>query len=277
MVPSMLFSRFATNQQTVKAETGYEQDVLETVYQNNFVGLSPVHVYNVYKHIHMYPHTRQLQTVMGISQANLSRHIYPMLEAMAQRINEIDYNDRLSPYNHVVHFPTRVTALVDTYVVHVSIPNNTKLARVLYNPKYSGCVLKWQVAVDFCGNYVLLTGPHVAYDGHIFSNTIANHPMYPWELWLGDGHYIGLPNVASPFRNDHVLSQEELRYNIIHSFYRSRVEQAIRRIKVHSMFQVTYRGSWEVLSWAMKVIVHTTNVENQLRPKYALVGPWPHI
>jgi len=162
-------------------------------------------------------------------------------------------------------------------VVQIAIPTNSRLARALYNPKYGGCVLKWQVAVDLCGNYLLLTGPHVAYDGHIFTNTSTRHPMYPWELWLGDGHYIGLPNVASPFRKDHVLSTDELRYNIIHSFYRSRVEHAVRRIKIHAMFQSKYRGSWEALSWAMKVIGHTTNVENRLRPKYALVGPWTHI
>jgi len=101
--------------------------------------------------------------------------------------------------------------------------------------------------------------------------------MYTWELWLGDGHYIGLPNVASPFRKDHTLTPDELRYNIIHSFYRSRVEHAVQRIKIHDMLTDTYRGSWEVLTWAMKVIVHTTNVENRICPKYALVGPWPHV
>jgi len=117
---------------------------------------------------------------------------------------------------------------------------------------------------DFVGHYILLTGPHVAYDGHIFVNTIVHHPMYLWELWLGDGHYIGLPNVVTPFRKDHILTLDEFKFNIIHSYYRSRVEHSIHRIKVHAMFSGVYRGSWEVLIDAMKVVVHTTNVENKL-------------
>jgi len=205
-----MFSRFARTQTTIKEDTGFHQDVLEAVYQKNFVGLSPLQVYNVYKYIHLYPKTRQYPTVMGCSKTSLIRHLHPTLEAMANQIQEIDYTDSLSPYNHVVHFPTRVTALVDTFVVYVASPVDSKIARVLFNPKYSGCVLKWQIAVDFCGNYLLLTGPHVSYDGHIFLNTDTCHPMYTWELWLGDSHYIGLPNVASPFWKDHTLTPDEL-------------------------------------------------------------------
>jgi len=150
------------------------------------------------------------------------------------------------------------------------------LSRALYNPKYADYVLKWQVAIDFLGNYLLLTGPHVLYDGHVFVNTADLHPMYNWEIWLADGHYIGIPGVLTPFRKDHILTNEEFTYNIIHSFYRSRVEHAIRRIKYHNMFSQVYRGSWQVLDWAMKVIVHTTNVESRTRPKYCFVGPWMH-
>jgi len=122
----------------------------------------------------------------------------------------------------------------------------------------------------------MLTGPHVLYDGHIFYNTLNQHQMFDWELWLGDGHYIGVPQLLAPFRRDHNLSNHEIAYNAIHAFYRARVEQCIRRIKIHSMFTNEYRGSWEVLYWSMKIIVHTTNVEQRFRPKYALVGPWLH-
>jgi len=244
--------------------------------KKNFLSLPPWHVYLVYQYLHMYPKIRQCKTIFGISASSFKEIFYPTIEAMATRINELDYILRLSPYNHVYHYPSRVTAIVDTYVVHVSCPSQGRLARALYNPKYGGFVLKWQVVVDFLGNFLLVTGPHVAYDGHIFNYTTNLHPMYPWELWLGDGHYIGLPTVISPYRRDHPLTEGEVKYNLIHSFYRSRVEQSIHRIKFHNIFSNVYRGSWEVLDWAMKIVVHTTQVENRLRPKYALFGPWYH-
>jgi len=261
---------------SVKEETGFEEDVLIEVYHRNFLHIPPRYVYLVYKFIHLYPKIRQSATVLGVSSTSFKRIFYSTLEEMAKRINELDYSIRLSPYNHTIHFPSRVTAIVDTYVIHVSTPIQSILSRSLYNPKYSGFVLKWQVVTDLLGNYILLTGPHVIYDGHIFTHTMEIHPIYGWELWLGDGHYIGLPNVLSPIRRDHVLTNSKLVYNTILSFYRSRIEQSIRRIKIHSMFSVVYRGSWEVLDWSMKVIVHTTNVEVRLRPKYAYVGPWLH-
>jgi len=76
-------------------------------------------------------------------------------------------------------------------------------------------VLKWQLSVDLLGNYLILTGPHVLYDGHIFQNTMDQHPLFPWELWLADGHYIGIPQVLTPFRRDHPLTAEEFTYNLI--------------------------------------------------------------
>lgn len=195
---------------------------------------------------------------------------------MAHCINELDYSLRLSPYNHCIHFPIRVTGIVDTFVVHISNPIEYRVAKSLFNPKYGGFVLKWQVIVDFIGNYLFLSGPHVLYDGIIFERTLMDHPMNPWELLLGDGHYIKLDQVLTPFRRHHVLSKQEIIFNSILSFYRARVEHCIRRVKAHSMFDQVYRGSWEVIDWAIKVIVHTTNVECRFRPKYAFVGPWWH-
>jgi len=176
-----------------KAETGFEPDILEAIYYRNFHEIPPHHVYLVYKFIHLYPRTRQ-------STSSFNNIFYNTLERMANQIDEIDYALRLSPYNHVLHFPYRVTAIVDTFIVFVSTPVNHIMARVLYNPKYAGCVLKWQV--DFLGHILVLTGPHVAYDGHIFVGTGVDHLMYDWELWLGDGHYIGIDNILSPYRND---------------------------------------------------------------------------
>jgi len=269
-----MFSAFSSS--SVKEETGYHEDVLLEIYGRNFIGINPHHVYLVYKYIHLYPKNRQASTVLGVSTTTFKRIFYTTAEIMAQRINELDYDLRLSPFNHCIHFPTRVTAMVDTFVIHVSNPVEYRLAKTLYNPKYSGFVLKWQIIVDFLGNYLYMSGPHVLYDGHIFTNTIDQHAMFHWELVLGDGHYIGLDHVLAPFKRDHPLSNAELIYNTIHSFYRSRVEHAIRRIKNHLMFNSVFRGSWDVLEWSIKISVHTTQMENRFRPKYAYVGTWLH-
>jgi len=269
-----MFSIYAKS--SIKEETGFFEDILVEVYARNFNHLNPKYVYMVYKYIHMYPKLRQSSTVMGMSGSQFKSIFYTTLEQMCDSINELDYDIRLSPYNHCIHYPTRVTAIVDTYAIKIANPVDFPLSRALYNPKYSSHVLKWQLVVDLLGNFLVLTGPHVLYDGHIFQRTMNEHPLYYWELWLGDGHYIGLPQVLTPFRRDHPLSYSELGYNVIHSFYRSRVEQSIRRIRIHSMFNQVFRGSWNVLDWSMKVIVHTTAVENRFRPKYAYCGPWLH-
>jgi len=149
----------------VKEETGFEDDVLILVYQRNFTHLNPRHVYLVYKYVHMYPKYRQAYTIFGISPTSFHRLFYETTEDMANCIDELDYSIRLAPFNHCIHFPTRVT---DTIVVHISNPVQYCLAKALYNPKYAGFELKWQVVVDLLGNYLLLTGPHVVYDGHIY-------------------------------------------------------------------------------------------------------------
>ena len=150
------------------------------------------------------------------------------------------------------------------------------MSSALWNGKYNGCVLKFQIGIDFLGRIILFTGPHLAYDGHIWLDTALEHPMLRWELFLGDGHYTGLPDVLWPYRKDHPLTLSETLYNAIHSFYCARVEHVIRCVKFHGMFSTTYTGSWEVLTWALKVIVHTTNVEAHQFLKYLPVGPWSH-
>lgn len=200
---------------TIKEETGFEEDVLIEVYGRNFKHMNPKHVYLVYKYIHLYPKNRQTSAVLDICTTQFKEIFYKTLEGMSASIDELDYDIRLSPFNHCIHFPTRVTAMVDTFVVHVATPLKYSVAKTLWNPKYGGTVLKWQVVVDFLGNYLLLTGHHVLYDGIIFQNTINSYHRYDWELWLGDGHYIGLAQLLTPYRRDHPLTEAELVFNTI--------------------------------------------------------------
>lgn len=70
---------------------------------------------------------------------------------LGENMNEIYWNNRLSPYNHVPHFPFFVTGCVDTYPVRVLQPQNSFLRRSLYNPKYGATVVKVESVVDFMG------------------------------------------------------------------------------------------------------------------------------
>jgi len=76
-----MFSIFSKS--SVKAETGFEEDVLLSVYEKNFLSLPPWHVYLVYQYLHMYPKIRQCKTIFGISASSFKEIFYPTIEAMA--------------------------------------------------------------------------------------------------------------------------------------------------------------------------------------------------
>lgn len=63
--------------------------------------------------------------------------------------------------------------MVNTFLVQVSQPEDSVLARALYNPKYGACVYKFQCVVDFLGRIILFTRPHlgIMYDGNIWNVT----------------------------------------------------------------------------------------------------------
>jgi hypothetical protein len=84
-------------QSTVKEETGFSEDVLNEVVKRNFSHINPRNGYMVYKYIHIF-----------------KRIFYDTAKEMARCVNELDYMIRLSPFNHVVHFPTRVTGCLYT-------------------------------------------------------------------------------------------------------------------------------------------------------------------
>ena len=134
--------------------------------------------------------TKYVTYVIVIEMVFIPLKVFPALCYLAKVINEIFWEDRLSPYNHTPHFPFWFTGIVDTFPLHVLQPHNSTLRRALFNPKYGGCVYKGQLGINFLGAIVLCTGPHLGlcYDGHIWQRTGA--PLLePWEWWLGDGAY----------------------------------------------------------------------------------------
>ena len=68
-------------------------------------------------------------------------------------VDEIWWEERLSPYNHNPHFPYFVTHFTDGMPI-CSVGGD--LSDVLFNPKYTGHVYKITVAVDNLGNVVCI-------------------------------------------------------------------------------------------------------------------------
>jgi hypothetical protein len=145
----------------------------------------------IYVYIHKAPQTNWPEAFKLGSFGMARNHWQPMwdvADALAAIIDEINYSDRLHPYNHVGRpFKYFVTALVDTFPVYVPAPGSFSMRRLLFQPKYDACVLKI-LGVTFMGNIVLWTGPHlgVTSDKTIWENTWAWHPFQSWEWWLGD-------------------------------------------------------------------------------------------
>lgn len=96
------------------------------------------------------------------------------------------------------------TGIVDTYPIYVSQPRSHKIAKLLFNPKYGSCVVKFIMAIDFLGlgvicqyytyqqgRIIFWDGPFLGltYDGHIWLATSRLHPFLPDELFMGGISY----------------------------------------------------------------------------------------
>lgn len=215
-------------------------------------------------------------------------------------MNEINWNDRLSPYNHSPHFPHLFTGVVDTFPLRVLCPQHKALRGALYNPKYKQCVYKAQLGIDFLGRLILCTSPHLGlcYDGHIWART-AKPYLLPWEWWIGDGAYpklniifplilllfyliidiyISQTQMLSPYRHPPHgnLTNDEEFVNMVIAHYRARVEHTNHLFERHGIFRGTFRGGIGLLSDAFYVIAHTTNIELCCHLRYPPFGPWDH-
>ena len=164
---------------------------------------------------------------------------------------------RYHPYNHAPFFKYFVTGLVDVFPVYVPAPTRYSLAKLLFQPKYNHCVFKIQLGVNFLGEIILWTGPHlgVVSDITIWEATWADHPFQSWELWLADLGYVGGRGLMTKFkryaglpltrnqqatRPTHVCVRLPLTspacapqlFNNVHEHVRNRIENVIARIKV---------------------------------------------
>lgn len=197
----------------VKAETGFSPDTLDVLWDKYEEHLPKrrrdqnarrMYFYFVFRYLHFYPTWEQAATVLwtpdlvaqkgcGISARTLHNNVLTYLAALALVIDEVRWEDRLDPYNHVQLLPTRFTCIVDTGPVFVAESMDGSTASLTFQPKYKENCFKMQVVISLTGQIVLYTGLHwgVTPDNLIWRWTTDDHPLLPHELVLGDGIYEG--------------------------------------------------------------------------------------
>ena len=115
---------------SVLSDTGLEEedlDLLWSKYNVHFPRLPSdsddkiaSYFYLLCVYIHTYPRTRCLSRHLWtprygpISKSTFYRRVVPLALALADRLDEVHWINRLNPYNHVIDFPYRFTAIVGT-------------------------------------------------------------------------------------------------------------------------------------------------------------------
>ncbi len=63
--------------------------------------------------------------------------IVPTIYAMQAVFDEIEWDARLDPHNHVPHFPFSITAITDTFPVFIEAPLDPFLNGLFWGAKYN--------------------------------------------------------------------------------------------------------------------------------------------
>ncbi len=157
---------FENLQGSSQYQTGYSSKVLAYLYEKYFASnfkILPKYFYVALVWIKIYTKWRQEVSIAGVklNGYTIEHYLIPALEIMYAVFDEIKWEDRLDPFNHAVHFPTRVTFMVDTYPVVVLEPVDSLYASCLYSGKYKATVFKFQACFDFLGRLIFFSGPHL--------------------------------------------------------------------------------------------------------------------
>ena len=79
----------------------------------------------------MYPNRSQSKSSLECTCHWLNYKIIPAISYLAQVMNEIHWEDRLSPYNHTPHFPLWFVGAVDTFPLRVLQPDSSCLQKAM--------------------------------------------------------------------------------------------------------------------------------------------------
>ena len=223
----------------------------------------------------------------GISKRTIYNEVYPIGDALAMLIDEVNTNDRYDPYNHAPYFRTAYTAVVDTFPIYVTGCGEFANAQLLWQPKYKLYCYKVQVGISFLGNIVLWTGLHFGNtaDITIWETTWGEHAFQPGERWLGDLGYMGAFGILTKYKRRKrrrrggarpALTVPQRVFNNVHEHVRNRCENVISKVKNHAFLRNVWTGSFETLASMVKVTGHVTAYELRQFQRFASFGPWPH-
>lgn len=292
------FEIFATRG-GVKGETGYSDDVVQELWRKHGGSMpeaprgsdkGPAYFFAALKFIHLCPQPSKTGSLLFtphtgfISSSTFDRQIAPRLIILGMVIDEIDWAQRHDPYNHTPHFKYFCVGALDTFPVTISEPSDSRVAARYYQPKYGCCVIKVQIIVDFNGNIIYLSMPHLGVTGDARIWRHCRPTFCLNEYVLADGAYRSCAHCLVPYRQDMAggMGPGEEAVNDIIQFYRARVEHIIGVVQNHAFFREKSRMSMDLIQACTKISVHATALQLRKRHAFALryphtvVGPHPH-
>lgn len=208
----------------------------------------------------------------------------------------INWGDRcngiLGDWNHVAHFDTVHTNIVDGFPYFVWKPTKWQSERaeggkggvLLTSGKYNTACFKGHLWMAFHGLIVgLELDVGVNHDMRILTDCTHRYPMRCNEWGLGDLAYGGAPRYLCGVKASasHPINELDAYWTALVAFYRARVEQVIARLKRHAWCQQVFRGSYEMLmvhhtiTGALTAMAIKQDILSG-KPLFEVVGPWPH-
>ena len=154
-----------------------------------------------------------------------------------------------------------MTVLWDTTCFRVQKPSDWTFGRYVVNGHFDFPCFLVLTGITFTGHLVYASGlmRSTAYDASIFRDTTHEHPQFPWELNIGDGHFSTCANFFTPTQaiGGRQLSSQEVTWNEWLQLVRSRVEHLNTVVKNHRMFKgEPYRGWVRNLKVFVKISTH---------------------
>ena len=143
-------------------------------------------------------------------------------------------------------FGSGIIGYVDSFPIYVRRPSKRQWQSALYQGKYHAWVVKIQGVCNVRGRPIFCSGPHAGTSADINLWRDFGPALTGDEVVLGDKAYRSkdVETVIAPFKKkkNAALTQQQLDYNIVHSWYRSTVEHCFAQYKRFQVLAGVYRG-----------------------------------
>jgi hypothetical protein len=228
------------------------------------------YMYIVYMFIHLYPCYKQMGRMLWTpllgtcGESTFLRHCKPLLLRLGapMQLAYTKWKDLYHKLNRKGDYKSTFTGQIDTFPVRVWQPRNYRVSRMLFNPKYQGCVFKVQLLVTnmmrIAHAFSLCLG--TLNDNVIFDRSRISLLRKAWEWWNCDSAYYGCERVLVPHKRPRggELTKEQRLDNTEYSRRRQPVEHVNAYLKTHNLLSGTYRGTYDILDASVRIAVHTT-------------------